>query len=94
MPCFIAEARVAGSTNATDFYLWRTLSVPIFEYKCSKCGRISEFLEKAGGTAKRRCPRCGGELDKQLSVFAAQVKEGQSKKCLSCTDTACPYVKG
>jgi len=69
--------------------------VPIFEYKCSQCGRISEFLEKTGQTAKRRCLHCGsGNLEKQFSVFAAQVKEGQSKKCLSCSDTGCPHAQG
>jgi putative FmdB family regulatory protein len=69
--------------------------MPIFEYKCSNCGKISEFLEKAGNNAKRRCLHCGSsKLDKQFSVFAAQVKEGQSKKCLSCTDTGCPHARG
>jgi len=68
--------------------------VPIFEYKCSKCGRISEFLEKTGKAGKRKCPHCGsGDLDKQFSVFAAPVKQGQSKKCLSCTDTGCPHSR-
>jgi putative FmdB family regulatory protein len=68
--------------------------MPIFEYKCSKCGRISEFLEKAGDTAKKRCPYCGGDLNKQFSIFAAQAKERQSKKCLSCTDISCPHARG
>ncbi|MFA5422815.1 MAG: zinc ribbon domain-containing protein [Phycisphaerae bacterium] len=69
--------------------------MPIFEYKCRKCGRISEFLEKADSTAKRKCSHCGStDLNKQFSVFSAQVKEGQSKKCLGCTDTGCPHSRG
>ena len=69
--------------------------MPIFEYKCSKCGKISEFLEKSPAAAKRKCPHCGsGDLEKQFSVFSAQIKEGQSKKCLGCTDTGCPHSRG
>ncbi len=68
------------------------LTVPIYEYKCSDCGRISEFLESAKGSKDRKCLHCGGnKLEKQFSVFAARVKEGESKKCLGCTDSACPH---
>jgi putative FmdB family regulatory protein len=66
--------------------------MPIFEYKCSNCGKISEFLVSGGGNKKLNCPDCGSsKLEKQLSVFSAQVKEGQSKKCHGCTDFKCPH---
>ena len=48
--------------------------MPIFEYKCRDCDKISEFLESAGSTAKRVCEHCGGgKLDKQFSTFAPRV---------------------
>jgi hypothetical protein len=28
-----------------------------------------------------------------LSVFSAQVKAGQSKKCFGCSDNSCPHSK-
>jgi putative FmdB family regulatory protein len=76
--------------------------MPIFEYKCGKCGRISEFLEPHGskqplagaepGAARKVCPHCGSrELDKQFSTFALRVKEGDSKRCKSCSDQSCPH---
>lgn len=43
--------------------------MPIYEYRCDKCGIISEFLE--GVTSEKthlRCPGCGSEqLTKLLS---------------------------
>ncbi|MGA1979667.1 MAG: zinc ribbon domain-containing protein [Sedimentisphaerales bacterium] len=69
--------------------------MPIFEYKCSKCGRISEFLEPHDGKQPKVCPHCGSsKLTKQISVFSAQVKAGQSKKCFGCSDNTCPHSKG
>ncbi|MFH1371688.1 MAG: zinc ribbon domain-containing protein [Planctomycetota bacterium] len=68
--------------------------MPIYEYKCDDCGKITELLESSGNKGVRSCAHCGsGKLSKQFSVFSAQVKEGQSKKCLSCTDNSCPHSK-
>jgi len=33
--------------------------MPIFEYKCNKCGRKMEFLEKRKTRAKHICKDCG-----------------------------------
>lgn len=66
--------------------------MPIFEYKCAECGRISEFLETGGGKADRICIHCGSKkLNKQISVFAPQIKEGDSKRCHGCSDRTCPH---
>jgi len=68
--------------------------VPIYEYKCDDCGKVTELLESSSGKTQRKCAHCGGSnLTKQLSVFSAQVKQGESKKCLGCSDNACPYSK-
>ncbi len=67
--------------------------MPIFEYKCVACGKISEFLEKAGSNKKHKCEHCGGsKVEKQFSVFSAGIKEGESKRCEGCSDFSCPHA--
>ncbi len=69
--------------------------MPIYEYKCRDCGRISEFLESTGGKSRRKCVHCGGaKLDKQFSVFSPGVKEGKSSRCEGCSDFKCPHAGG
>jgi putative FmdB family regulatory protein len=69
-------------------------AVPIYEYKCDDCGKITELLESSGNKGERKCGHCGsGKLKKQFSVFSAQVKEGQSKKCFGCSDNSCPHSR-
>ena len=67
--------------------------MPIFEYKCGKCGKVSEFLELGGGRKKHVCKHCGGsDMEKQFSTFAVGVKQdGTDSRCQSCTDGSCPY---
>jgi putative FmdB family regulatory protein len=67
--------------------------MPIFEYKCAGCGKISEFLEKANAT-KHTCPACGGKnLTKQFSTFSAVVKQlSAGSKCHTCpSGRTCPH---
>ena len=67
--------------------------MPIYEYKCDECGKISEFFESSSGRAKRSCPQCGSpKLTKELSVFSAGVRQGDSKRCNGCTDVTCPHT--
>lgn len=68
--------------------------MPIFEYKCAKCGKVTEFLESAGSRKKRLCKHCGSSnMQKQFSTFAVGVKQnGTDSKCRSCTDDRCPYA--
>ena len=50
--------------------------MPIFEYKCNKCGQVMEFLEKSGGAQKHKCEKCGSsDVQKMMSGFAV----GQGK---------------
>jgi putative FmdB family regulatory protein len=76
--------------------------VPIYEYKCDDCGKITELLESSDSKGERKCAHCGStKLAKQFSVFSAQVKpfdsaqgrEGQSKKCFGCSDNSCPHSR-
>ena len=44
--------------------------MPIYEYKCKKCGR--EFEELVAADKKPACPECNSKsLEKKFSVFAA-----------------------
>ncbi|MFV1975545.1 MAG: zinc ribbon domain-containing protein, partial [Candidatus Scalindua sp.] len=44
--------------------------MPLYEYKCKKCEKISEILQR--NNEKVVCPECGGKsLEKQFSVFAS-----------------------
>jgi putative FmdB family regulatory protein len=68
--------------------------MPIFEYKCSDCGKVSEFLEKADSKADHTCPACGGKnLTKQFSTFSAVAKQPSApNKCHSCSSgRTCPH---
>jgi putative FmdB family regulatory protein len=45
--------------------------MPLFEYRCSACGRESEHLVLRS-SERPRCPWCGSpELDRQLSLPAS-----------------------
>lgn len=55
--------------------------VPIYEFYCSDCHRIFNFLSTRVNTDKRPdCPRCGrAGLDRKVSMFAAPKKGGASE---------------
>jgi putative FmdB family regulatory protein len=61
--------------------------MPLFEYKCKKCGQITEFLESAGNKEVHRCQRCGStRLEKLFSAFSVS-SEGSSG---TTGDSLCP----
>ena len=49
--------------------------MPIYEYRCTKCGRQEEFLQKASEPALSKCPACGkSTFQKLLSAAGFQLK--------------------
>ena len=56
------------------------VAMPIYEYRCEKCGEITSFMEKMFERPRlfgrrRRCRRCGGKkLVKVLSGFGVSVE--------------------
>jgi putative FmdB family regulatory protein len=61
--------------------------MPIYEFKCRKCGHIMEFLERSGKNRKHTCERCkSSDLQKLLSGFSI----GQSDSSSSGGDDSCP----
>lgn len=57
--------------------------MPVFEYKCEKCGRICSFLEKTNPSLieriiGKRCPSCKSrKLKKQYSSFSTSKNMSQ-----------------
>ncbi len=48
--------------------------MPLFDFRCKNCGKVSELLVRPGDTPA--CPACGGlELEKQLPTFALSTDE-------------------
>ena len=66
--------------------------MPIFEYACRACGHEFETLVRGGETPA--CERCtSAELDKKLSVFAAQ-SSGEAEAPAACGTCGHPSGPG
>lgn len=48
--------------------------MPIYEYRCSKCGHHLEVLQKMSDKALTRCTKCKGKLQKVVSKSSFQLK--------------------
>ena len=48
--------------------------MPLYEYACQKCGKKSERIEKLSGPHLKKCPHCGGPVERLLSAPAIQFK--------------------
>jgi len=50
--------------------------MPLYEYRCTKCGHHIEVLQKFSDRPKRRCRECAGKLEKLISRTSFQLKGG------------------
>ena len=48
--------------------------MPIYEYKCRKCGQVTELLEGAHDDPLRKCPSCAGTVERMMSAGAFILK--------------------
>jgi putative FmdB family regulatory protein len=48
--------------------------VPLYEYQCVKCKRRTEKIERVAGPHLRKCPHCGGKVERLQSAPAIQFK--------------------
>lgn len=48
--------------------------MPIYEFKCRKCGEHVEVFQKVNDKPPVKCKKCGGRLEKQISAPAIQFK--------------------
>jgi putative FmdB family regulatory protein len=50
------------------------VTLPLYEYKCVKCQRVTEKIEKVSGPHLKKCPHCGGKVEQLVSRSAIQFK--------------------
>ncbi len=48
--------------------------MPLYEYKCVKCHKLTEKIEKVDGPQLKKCPHCGGKVEQMVSRSAIQFK--------------------
>ena len=59
--------------------------MPIYEYRCQKCGQVSEFLIKTvSGGENQSCPGCGSKNLERLLSIPNLLKENTSSPGQTC----------
>ncbi|MBI5418582.1 MAG: zinc ribbon domain-containing protein [Deltaproteobacteria bacterium] len=48
--------------------------MPIYEYQCGKCNKVTERLQGINAPPLRKCPSCGGRVEKMMSPGAFVLK--------------------
>ena len=48
--------------------------MPIYEYQCSKCGRVAEVWQKITDPELSRCDQCKGKMRRLISQSAFHLK--------------------
>lgn len=48
--------------------------MPLYEYKCTKCGTTQEVIQKVADPPLDQCGKCGGPVKKVVSCPAIQFK--------------------
>jgi putative FmdB family regulatory protein len=48
--------------------------MPLYEYRCSKCGNVFEVIQKFADAPLTEHPECGGSVERLLSTSALQFK--------------------
>lgn len=48
--------------------------MPLYEYECAKCHKKTEKIENVSGPHLKKCPHCGGKVERVLTAPAIQFK--------------------
>ena len=48
--------------------------MPLYEYKCVKCGHRFEKIESISASETKKCPVCGAKAERQIAAPAIQFK--------------------
>ena len=48
--------------------------MPIYEYECTKCGKLEEVLQNFSDKPLTKCPSCTGKLQKLISQTTFHLK--------------------
>jgi putative FmdB family regulatory protein len=66
------EARLTTAPGTVN-----SAAVPIYEYQCQgKCKQVFEYMQSMKDPPKKKCEKCGGKLEKQLSAAGFVLKGG------------------
>src|SRR5277367_5786355 len=49
-------------------------ALPLYEYKCAKCGNKYEKIEGYSAPETQKCAKCGGKAERQISAAGIQFK--------------------
>ena len=50
--------------------------MPLYEYQCTACGKLTEKRQKFSDPEITDCPHCGGHLERTITAPAVQFKGG------------------
>ncbi len=48
--------------------------MPIYEYECTRCGRVEEIIQKFSDKPLSKCKKCSGKLHKLISHSSFHLK--------------------
>jgi putative FmdB family regulatory protein len=48
--------------------------LPLYEYKCVKCGHRFEKIESMNASTTKKCPKCGAKAERMFAAPAIQFK--------------------
>ena len=48
--------------------------MPLYEYKCVKCGHRFEKIESVSASTTKKCPKCGAKAERMFAAPAIQFK--------------------
>jgi putative FmdB family regulatory protein len=48
--------------------------LPLYEYKCRKCGHRFEKIENMNASTTKKCPKCGAVAERMFAAPAIQFK--------------------
>lgn len=50
--------------------------MPIYEYRCNKCSKEFELIQKITDEPASKCPDCGGKIERLVSATSFSLKGG------------------
>lgn len=50
--------------------------MPTYEYKCDACGHLFEEFQSMNDKPLKKCPKCGGKVQRLISAGAGMIFKG------------------
>jgi putative FmdB family regulatory protein len=63
-----------GDSAIIAFFSSGEIIMPLYEYKCDRCGSVEEAIQRVADSPLKKCSQCGGPLHKLMSSPAIQFK--------------------